>query len=53
MLTEKQALDIRSRHDAVRAWLKAQKRNSYKTEELRAAEFYGADYPGLEFTQLS
>jgi hypothetical protein len=37
MLTEKQALDIRSRHDAARAWLKAQKRNSYKTEELRAA----------------
>ena len=36
-LTAEQAADIRARHDAVRAWLKARKRNSYKSEELEAA----------------
>lgn len=36
MITERQAADIRSRHDAIDAWLKANKRNSYRMEELES-----------------
>jgi hypothetical protein len=33
-LTEEQIADIRARDTALHAWMKANKRNSYKTEEL-------------------
>jgi hypothetical protein len=36
MIDATQAADIRARHDAVAAWLKSKKRNSYKPEELAA-----------------
>ena len=35
-ITTEQAQDIRSRHDAIQMWLKENKRNSYRTDELPA-----------------
>ena len=36
MITQKQANDIRARHQKVRDWLDAHKTNSYRREELEA-----------------